>query len=301
MIEPAAIGSLVDATPEDRLFAMQLIRAVEESLAWANRERHYVGPLHVSLGQEATPVGLCSALTPHDVLLSNHRGHGHALARGVPPERVLREILTGFGGSMHLFFREFGFLGTNGIVGDNAAIALGPAWAAQLDRHESITCVILGDGAFGTGVVYEAMNLAALWRLPILFCCENNGYAEMTPTSVHLSTSPAERAAAFGLVSSTADGTDLPDVLRAARTAAESARRNEPAFLEIRTHRFGGHYVGDPGMYRPEGEDEAWQRDFSPIDRFASTIGIPMRDVEATQTVLYEEMRRKVGDILGLG
>lgn len=293
------VGDPWDRDARRMLGAMQLIRAAETVLAQTAVSGGYDGPIHVSLGQEGAAVGIVAGLRRGDVLLSNHRGHGHAIAVGVPVRQVLAEILTGRGGSMHLYFPEHGFLGTNGIVGDNAAIALGPALAAQVKGGSEVTCVVLGDGAMGTGVVYEAMNMAALWHLAIVFCCENNGYAEMTPTSVHLATSPARRAEAFGLATVTADGTDPLEVCSRVSEAAEAARAGQPGFVEINTHRFGGHYVGDPARYRPGGEDAAWQRDFCPIDQLAGRLGVTEHELDATHARLCAQVAAEVGGILG--
>jgi TPP-dependent pyruvate/acetoin dehydrogenase alpha subunit len=184
-------------------------------------------------------------------------------------------LAQGRGGSMHLFDPASGFLGTNGIVGGNAGVALGAGLSIQLEGRKRVAVVVFGDGAMGSGVVYEAFNLAVLWKLPVLFVCENNGYAELTPTRVHLSSAPADRAKAFGLHALAADGTDVAAVADAASASLRRARAGEPAFLELRCFRFGGHYAADPAKYRPPGEDELWRHTKCPIAALARTVGVP--------------------------
>ncbi len=264
----------------DFLAAMIQIRGIETALLEASIDGRLEGPVHVSLGEEAVAVGVAAATRAGDVLLSNHRGHGHALACGLDPRAVIAEIVghpSGFsrgrGGSMHLFDPNRGFYGTNGIVGGNAAVANGAALALQLEQRGRVAIVIFGDGAMSTGVVYEAFNLAVLWRLPVVFVCENNGYAELTPTEVHLSSEPLMRAREFGLHAAALDGTDVAVVREGLGIAIAAAARGEPAFVEARCYRFGGHYAADPGRYRPQGEDAMWRKTQCPIRKLAERSG----------------------------
>jgi TPP-dependent pyruvate/acetoin dehydrogenase alpha subunit len=292
-------GAPVD--PQALLHAMQVVRAVETALYEAGLRGDLEGPVHVSLGQEAVAVGVAAAMASSDRMLSTHRGHGHALAMGLDPRRVVAEILChpdgyggGVGGSMHLISTEHGFLGTNGVVGANTGLALGAALAAELhDDARAVVCLI-GDGAMGTGIVYESLNLAALWSAPVVFVCEHNQYAEMTPTHVHLASAPHHRAASFGLASSLVDGDDVEEVQRALVTALSGARSGRPAFVECTTHRWTGHYVGDPQTYRPEGEADGW-RAHDPIERLATRLGV---DPVEEGTRLLDEARRLMTELL---
>jgi TPP-dependent pyruvate/acetoin dehydrogenase alpha subunit len=278
------------------LAAMQSIRAIESALLAAAVGGRFEGPLHVSLGEEAIAVGVAAGMGAEDVLLSNHRGHGHALACGLDPVRVVAEISGerggyshGRGGSMHIFDPTLGFLGTNGIVGGNAGVAMGVGLALQLENRGRAAVVILGDGAMGTGVVYESLNLAAVWSLPILFVCSSNGYAELTPTSKHLSSDPVERAKGFRLDSFRVDGVDVLKVAAAVGKALERVRHGRPGFIEARCFRFGGHYVGDAGLYRPAGEDEQWRREHCPITKLARRLGVPDAELDGATAALNTE------------
>ncbi len=275
-------------TPEVLLKAMQIIRAVESALQDAYVEGRFEGPLHVSLGQEEAAVGIVAGMGTEDVLISNHRGHGHALAFGLDPQQVVGEIVgdpcgygSGRGGSMHIFAPQQGFLGTNGIVGDGAGLGVGAALALRQNRRGAVAVAIFGDGAMATGIVSESFNLASLWSLPIVFVCENNGYAEMTPTSVHLSSPPSSRAEAFGLrVAHVEEGSDPQSVAKAVRAAVEHARHGKPCFVEIVTYRWGGHYVGDPAIYRPSSEGETWRKKHDPILQLGIRLGKTESEIE---------------------
>jgi TPP-dependent pyruvate/acetoin dehydrogenase alpha subunit len=270
-----------NAGDAELLSAMQTIRAIETAVFEASIAGQLEGPLHVSFGEEAVAVGIAAALGAKDLLLSNHRGHGHALAFGLKPWQVVAEVIGdprgyagGRGGSMHIFDPSSGFMGTNGIVGSNAAVALGVALALQIEEQGRIAVVVIGDGAMASGVVYEAFNLAVLWRLPLLFVCANNGYAELTPTSIHLSSAPMDRAKAFGLDATTVDGTDASALRLSIAKAVECARVGKPSFVEATCYRFGGHYVGDSGRYRPAGEDAEWREHHCPIRKLALRLSL---------------------------
>ncbi|MCZ7571533.1 MAG: thiamine pyrophosphate-dependent dehydrogenase E1 component subunit alpha [Ardenticatenaceae bacterium] len=289
---------------EDLLHAMQTIRAVETALAETYLEGAFEGPLHVSIGQEGAAVGVVAAMGADDVLVSNHRGHGHALAFGLDPRRVIAEIVGdpcgyagGRGGSMHIFAPDDGFLGTNGIVGDSAALGVGAALAIQQSAGGQVAVVIIGDGAMGTGVVYESLNLASLWHLPLVFVCENNQYAEMTPTSIHLSSPPYQRAKSFGLAAIQLPGDDVRAVVEGVQAAVRDAREGKPAFVEVLTYRWGGHYVGDPARYRPEGEEESWRNQHCPIRFLARRLGREAQ-LEDLQARLQAAARAVVAEVL---
>jgi TPP-dependent pyruvate/acetoin dehydrogenase alpha subunit len=230
---------------------------------------------HLSIGQEAVAVGICSQLRREDVLFTSHRGHGHVLAKGSDVEATFAEILGrqtglcgGRGGSMHLVDAANGVLGATGVVAGNLALAAGAAWAAQAQGRENISVVFFGDGATGAGAFHETLNLAALWRLPVLFVCENNGYAEFTSRQEHSNVKHVSSfAAPYGIATQSIDGNDLPTVFAAAGVAIEAVRRGAgPYLLECMTFRMAGHYVGDSQQYRSK-EELAEVREKCPIER----------------------------------
>jgi TPP-dependent pyruvate/acetoin dehydrogenase alpha subunit len=230
---------------------------------------------HLSTGQEAVAVGVCAQLKREDVLFTSHRGHGHVLAKGSDMEATFAEILGrqnglcgGRGGSMHLVDAANGVLGATGVVAGNLALAAGAAWAAQAQGRKDISVVFFGDGATGAGAFHETLNLAALWRLPVLFVCENNGYAEFTSREEHSNVKHVSSfAAPYGIAAQTTDGNDLPTVFAAAGVAIETLRRGDgPYLLECMTVRMAGHYVGDSQQYRSK-EELAAIRDKCPIER----------------------------------
>jgi acetoin:2,6-dichlorophenolindophenol oxidoreductase subunit alpha len=246
---------------------------------------------HLSTGQEAVAVGVCAQLKREDVLFTSHRGHGHVLAKGSDTEATFAEILGrrdglcgGRGGSMHLVDAANGVLGATGVVAGNVALAAGAAWAAQAQGRENISVVFFGDGATGAGAFHETLNLAALWRLPVLFVCENNGYAEFTSREEHSNVKRVSSfAAPYGIATQTIDGNDLPAVFAAAAVAIETVRRGGPYLLECMTFRMAGHYVGDSQKYRSK-EELAQIREKCPIERLKRYLlerGVDMKDLDA--------------------
>jgi pyruvate dehydrogenase E1 component alpha subunit len=230
---------------------------------------------HLSIGQEAVAVGVCAHLSREDVLFTSHRGHGHVLAKGSDLEATFAEILgresglcRGRGGSMHLVDAANGVLGATGVVAGNLALAAGAAWAAQAQGRTSISVVFFGDGATGAGAFHETLNLAALWQLPVLFVCENNGYAEFTSREEHSKvTHVSSFAAPYAIPTKTIDGNDLLVVHGAAGEAIASLRNGTgPYLLECMTFRMTGHYVGDAQHYRSK-EELAALREKCPIER----------------------------------
>ena len=233
---------------------MVRIRIFEETLADLYKRGQLVGVVHLSIGQEATAVGVCSSLRNGDQITSTHRGHHHMLARGLDPRRMFAEILGraggycgGKGGSMHVSSVAEGAVGANGIVGGGIPHAVGLAFAALRLGTGSVAVSFFGDGAANQGVLFESLNLAVLWQVPTLFVCENNGYTEFTPTdAVTAGESIATRAAAFGMPSSAVDGDDVVAVAREVEEALRRARDGGgPSFLECRTHRWRGHHEGE--------------------------------------------------------
>jgi acetoin:2,6-dichlorophenolindophenol oxidoreductase subunit alpha len=254
---------------------MWRIRAFEERVGELTRADEVHGLVHLSVGQEAVAAGVCGQLRDDDAVYSGHRAHGHAIAKGAPLPRVMAELMgrsgglcRGLGGSMHLVDTARGFMGATGVVGGNVPLALGSALAARMEGRDAVAVVLFGDGAVQGGIFVESVNLAALWGLPVILVCENNGFAEFTPRSAH---TPVERVsdvvAPWGIVRETVDGNDLHEVHRAFGRFLASARRGEgPMLLECLTHRLRGHYEGDPERYREALAAEEW-RGLDPILR----------------------------------
>jgi acetoin:2,6-dichlorophenolindophenol oxidoreductase subunit alpha len=250
---------------------MRLIRRFEERIVDLVNSNEIAGVTHEYVGQEAVATGVCAALGPTDVITSTHRGHGHVIAKGADVGRMMAELLGrvdglnhGRGGSMHVADLGLGILGANGIVAAGAPFAAGAAWAGRQDGTGTVAATFFGDGGANQGVLHETMNLCAVWRLPVLFVCENNGYAVTLPQEQSTSGSLVERAAAYGLAAEAVDGMDVDAVLAAASTAVARARAGEgPSFLECRTYRFFGHHTAERTMkldYRTDEEIEAWRR-----------------------------------------
>jgi len=202
---------------------------------------------------------------------------------------------------MHIVAPRAGFLGTNGIVGDCVGLALGAALSIKRLGLQSAAVAIFGDGAMGEGLVYESFNIASLWKLPVVFVCENNGYAEMTPTDLHLSTSPSQRAGAFGLNVFTATGIDITSLGDAIKGAIEGAKQAVPAFVEVKTYRWEGHYVGDHEAYRGKGEAQSWREQYCPIRSLASRIGINETQLSSDHNSLLENANKMINEIIAGG
>jgi acetoin:2,6-dichlorophenolindophenol oxidoreductase subunit alpha len=260
--------------------SMLRIRRVEERLSEVFMQGKIPGFIHVSIGQEAVAAGVCAVLGPRDQVLTTHRGHGHALAKGIDLKRFMAEIFgkrSGFcrgrSGSMHLADREMGLMGSNGIVGGGLPIAVGTAFASAYRADRTVTVCFFGDGATNQGTFHESLNLAALWRLPVVFCCENNAWAQFTPQARYMNTERvSSRAAAYGMPGVTVDGFDVRKVRAAAAEAVARARAGEgPTLLECTVRRWQGHYVGDAQKYRP-GEDVKEARALDPIQRYTSAL-----------------------------
>ncbi len=265
----AAPDALDGEVGRDLLRSMWRIRVFEERVGQLTRADEVHGLVHLSVGQEAVAVGVCSQLRPDDPVYSGHRAHGHAIAKGVPLERLLAELMgradgvcRGLGGSMHLVDAEHGFLGATGVVGGNVPLAVGSALAARLLRSDQVAVVFFGDGAVQGGVFAESVNLAALWELPVILVCENNGFAEFTPRSAHTVVERVSDAVApYGLGRATVDGNDVVAVRAAfARFLADARRGAGPFLLECLTHRLRGHYEGDPQHYRQALAAAEWQQ-----------------------------------------
>ena len=296
----------VDRDLDLRLFQqMAFIRAFEERVDTLYRQGLVRGPAHLALGHEAIAVGFGSVLEPGDSSIGTYRGHHHALVRGASPDAVMLELLgraggicRGKGGSMHITSVEHGYWGSHAIIGAHLPIAVGLAWANKLRANDRITACFFGDGATNIGAFHEALNLAAVWHLPVIFVCENNGYMEYTPIELvtPVARPAADRASAYGLEPVTVDGNDVVAVRAVAERAVARARNGEgPTLVEARTYRFGGHSVADPAAYRPLGELERWrEHDPLAVHRMGATArGVTAGDLDA----ILDEERARVDDL----
>ena len=285
---------------------MYEIRLAEEAVYHAFLSEPMPGTIHQSIGEEAVAVGICHALRPDDYVTSTHRGHAHAIAKGATLRSFFAEMYAkstgmsgGMGGSMHLFDKEHGFLGSIGIVGAGIPIACGAALAAQLEGKGQVAVGFFGDGAANEGAVHEAMNLAAVWKLPVVFVCENNLYAVSTPVEKSMAIAQvADRAAAYGMPGVTIDGMDVLAVYDQTVKAVERARQGHgPSLVECMTYRFKGHSRFEPATYRPKGELEEWvARDPIPqLRRFLLQQGLAS---EAKADALKAEVEAAVKDAI---
>ena len=270
-LAPAA--SLNDDIGEEtrlRMYRLQVeIRESEQRAFDLFLQNLVKGTSHLSLGQEAIAAGCAAAMQPGDLSFCTYRGHAHTLARGVPIEKVLGELMQrdnglmrGKGGSMHLTSTDHGVMGSYAIIGAHLPIACGAAWRAQYKGAKDVSVCFFGDGTTNIGAFHEALNFAAVWKLPVIFICENNLYMEYTPIGdvTAVPHPAADRAASYGLPSIVIDGNDADVVYRAARDAYDKARAgNGPSLIECMTYRYSGHSRADPAKYRPEGELEKWK------------------------------------------
>jgi len=258
--------------PEDLISMysmMVLIRRFEEQVRSLSQGGIVPGLVHLCAGQEATSVGTCSILRQDDFIASHHRGHGHCLAKGARPDLLMAEILgrkpgysRGRSGSMHVFDRENGNLGTNGIVGGGIPLAAGAGLAVRARGTDQVAVAFFGDGALNQGLVPECMNMAAIWKLPVIFVCENNGFGEFTALEdVTAGRSLKARGEVFDIPSCDVDGMDVLSVRAAFQVAVERARDGlGPSFLVCNTYRFGGHHAGDKQEYKDKEEARIWQQ-----------------------------------------
>lgn len=266
----------------DMYYRMWLIRHFESRARWLFQQDLVRGSTHTYTGEEAVAVGACAALNRNDYITSTHRGHGHCLAKGGDPRRMMAELLgkaTGYckgkGGSMHIADLDLGILGANGIVGGGIAIATGAAYSAKVRGTRQVVVCFFGDGAANQGVLLEAGNMAALWKLPVIYLCEENQYAEFSPSRPFFAVERLEqRALGLGMEGIPVDGNDVLAVYETVRQAVERARAGQgPSFIVAKTYRWEGHTVGDPLTYRPAGEAEQWKTpERDPIARFGKYL-----------------------------
>jgi TPP-dependent pyruvate/acetoin dehydrogenase alpha subunit len=269
---------------------MYTIRRFEEQVMELVQAREISGSAHLCVGQEAIPVGACQALTPDDAVVGTYRGHGWAIARGVPLADLFAELLGrnsvlcgGRGGSAYLTAPGYGFLGENSIVGAGVPMGLGAALARSLQGRPGVALVSIGDGAMNQGAVHESLNMASVLSLPLVLLVENNGYAEMTPADALTAVPAHQRAAAYRIEGVLTDGNDPAAVQAAVQAARSTAVQSQrPVLVEATTHRLVGHYSGDAQAYRPPGQLAA-ARQADPLARLAERIADPARTTAAQQ------------------
>jgi 2-oxoisovalerate dehydrogenase E1 component len=279
---------------------MLVIRGFEERVAALYRDGEVPGFVHLSIGQEAAAVGACWPLGPDDVITSTHRGHGHCLAKGLAPREMFAELMAkeqgtnrGRGGSMHIADPDLGIFGANGIVAAGLPIAVGAATAAQLRGDDRVAVAFFGDGAPAHGAFHEAVNLAAVWQLPVIFFCENNGYAEFSPVSTQHAAPLEARAAGYGIDHIGVDGNDVSATAAAMHDLVQAIRAGHgPAIVEAATYRWHGHYEGDPQRYRSPDEVHDWEaRD--PLVLHAQRLraaGITDDEIASMETSVAKEL-----------
>ncbi len=297
--QPVAAG--LETQRELRMYRRMLtIRLFEERVNDLYTRALMPGLAHLYAGEEAVAVGMCEALRADDYITSTHRGHGHCLAKGARPDRMFAELLgkeagycRGKGGSMHIADPDTGNLGANAIVGGSLGIATGAALSAQRLGNGRVAVSFFGEGALGQGLLYEVMNLAQLWKLPVLYLCENNLYTEYTHYSETTAGDILARAAAFGMPAESVDGQDVRAVYAAASPLVERARRGEgPAFLLCNTYRYTGHHVGDINReyYRSKQEEQRYVQERDPINNLAAW----MLEQKFADTALLERIATEV-------
>ncbi len=263
------------------LRTMVRIRLFEKSVEKLFLNNKIPGFVHLYIGEEAIAAGMMANLEIDDYITSTHRGHGHAIAKGADMNRMMAELFgrkdgycKGKGGSMHIADFSIGMLGANGIVGGGYNIAVGAGLSASIRKTKQAAVCFFGDGASNRGTFHEALNMAAIWKLPVVFLNENNQYASTTPSSYALSVvSVADRAQAYNIPGISVDGNDIAAVYNASRYLVNRAKKGDgPSLLECRTFRIKGHFVGDPEKYRTKEEVEHWQGDMDPITRYSKYL-----------------------------
>ena len=289
--------------PEQWLYMYQQmckIRAFEEQANELYTSAKMPGITHLYIGEEAIAVGVCEALRQDDYITSTHRGHGHCLAKGASMERMFAELLgkeagycRGKGGSMHIADQERGNLGANAIVGGGAGIATGAAMSIKMLGSDQVAVCFFGEGALGQGLLYETMNMAQLWKYPVIYVCEHNQYNEYTHHSETTSGTATGRAAAFGIHHLEVNGQDVREVNLTAQTLVERARETkEPAFLLCHTYRFHGHHVGDidRSHYRAKEEELEWRTNRDPLKLLSQW----MIEQNLSETHIFEQIEADV-------
>jgi len=304
-IHPTKATSETEADRCLRMYRrMVMIRLFEEQVNDLYTRALMPGLAHLYIGEEAIAVGICEALTNDDYITSTHRGHGHCVAKGASLDRMFAELLgkeagycKGKGGSMHIADPATGNLGANAIVAGSAGIATGAAFAAKRLGNGRVCVCFFGEGALGQGVLYEVMNMAALWKLPVIYVCENNMYNEYTHYSETTAGDILMRATGFGLPAEAVDGQDVRAVNAAASRLIEGARKGAgPAFLMANTYRFTGHHVGDMSReyYRTKQEEQKWKAERDPIKLFGDWLTVQNMAERAALDKIQSEVKAEM-------
>jgi TPP-dependent pyruvate/acetoin dehydrogenase alpha subunit len=279
---------------------MYRIRAFEEQVNELYLSAKMPGLAHLYIGEEAIAVGVCEALTRSDYITSTHRGHGHCLAKGASVDKMFAELLGkdagychGKGGSMHIADQDTGNLGANAIVGGSSAIATGAAFASKRLGNGRVTVCFFGEGALGQGLIYESMNMAQLWKLPVIYVCENNLYNEYTHHSESTAGSMKARAEAFGILTVEVNGQDIGEVYKTSGRLVQRARHGEgPAFMLCHTYRYLGHHVGDIAReyYRSKEEEQLWKTERDPLKILSGWL----LEQQMADTGIFEQIENSV-------
>ena len=304
---PFAYRQYRPADLREALRGMHLIRRFEEGAEDCYMRGLIHGTMHLSIGQEASAMGICMPLRAHDQITSTHRGHGHCIAKGADVKRMFAEFFgktTGYckgrGGSMHIADVAGGNLGANGIVAGGIPIAVGAALSAQKLRSGRVVVSFFGDGANNEGAFHEALNMASIWKLPVIFVCENNGYGMSTSTARSTAVKHiADRAAAYSMPGVIVDGNDFSQVAEASHVAVERARAGEgPTLIEAKTYRYRGHSKSDRNRYRTKKEIDDWMTNRDPIERFESELRefgiIDQTDIDAIRDDVKREIEEGI-------
>ena len=297
-IEPSTMGSLEQWL---HMYEQMLkIRIFEEHVNELYRSAKMPGLAHLYSGEEAVAVGVCEALRRDDYITSTHRGHGHCLAKGASIGRMFAELLgkeagycRGKGGSMHIADQDTGNLGANAIVGGSTALATGAAMSSKMRGSDQVAVCFFGDGALGQGLLYEAMNMASLWKLPVIYVCENNLYGEYTHFSETVAGEINARAKAFGMLTEEVDGQDVRLVYSSTKKLVERARRGDgPAFLVCNTYRYYGHHVGDVSRsyYRSKEEEQNWMTQRDPLTLLSNWLV----EQHGVDTNIFKQIEQRV-------
>nr|WP_112672173.1 thiamine pyrophosphate-dependent dehydrogenase E1 component subunit alpha [Brucella intermedia] len=292
---------------KEALHKMYLIRRFEEGAEESYTRGLIHGTMHLSIGQEASAMGSCLPLNDDDMITSTHRGHGHCIAKGADVKRMFAEFFgkeTGYckgrGGSMHIADVSKGNLGANGIVGGGIPIAVGAALSAKKQKNGKVVVSFFGDGANNEGAFHEALNMASVWKLPVVFVCENNGYGMSTSTTRSTAVANiADRASAYNMPGVIVDGNNLSEVAEAVSEATERARRGDgPTLIENKTYRIRGHSKSDRNRYRTKEEIEHWQNDRDPIAHFEADLKaygfINDAEIEAIRAEVEKEIAEAI-------
>ena len=297
-------------TKEQKIEMLKLIikiRRFEEKTVQLYQTARIWGYLHPCIGGEAVPVGTCAAINKTDYIVSTHRGHGHSIAKGADLNRMMAELLgkaTGYckgrGGSMHIADTELGMLGANGIVAGGLPISVGAGFSCKMEGKGRITICFFGDGASNNGVFHESLNMAAIFKLPVIYVCENNMYAiSMSCTESVSCENIADRAVSYGIPGDIVDGSNPIDVFEAVQRAVKRAREgNGPTLIEAKTYRFGGHHPNDPAEYRDKKEADYYKKEKDPVINFKKQLIdekiLSENDIEVIEKGIIKEVQDSV-------